>query len=244
MASKILLSALAGFALHGSAAFSQSTDTPKLLSGESVIRVQAEGSVKRTPDSASVGITIQSEGSTPAAAVQQNSVKLAKLMDDLRLVGISEASISADELAARPVFPEDNGTRDRSRIIGYRASQTVGIAVADITKLQAVVGRLVQDGYGDLRADFELKDRKSVEAEAQRAAVANAKAEAENLASALGKRVNRVLLVGNSPEAYRGWTNSDQNIIVTGSRMQPLVLKPAPIEVQSKVFVDWSMVDK
>jgi len=222
----------------------QSTDTPKLLPGESVVRVQAEGSTKRMPDSVSVGIRIQSQGKTPAAAVNANANKLSQLMTDLRSLGVNEASISADELAAQPVYGEADGREDRSSIVGYRASQAIGIELADMSKLQAVISRLVEDGYGDLHADFHLNDPKAAEDEAQRVAVANARAEAANIASALGKRVSRVLLVGNNPEAYRGWNSIGQSIVVTGSRVQPLVLKPAPIEVESSVFIDWSLVDK
>lgn len=225
-------------------AFSQSTDTPKLLPGEAVVRVEAEGSVERVPDLLTLSIAIQSEGQTPAEATEKNSEKLARLVRDLHSLGIDEASISADELAAQPIYPEVNGNEDRSRILGYRARQGIGIEVHDVARLQSVIARLVQVGYGDMRAAFRLSDEKAAKAEAQRRAVANAQSEAENLASALGKRVSRVLLVGNSTGAYRGWSNLGDTIIVTGSRVQPLVLKPAPVEVEAKVYVDWSLVDR
>lgn len=234
---------LAAIALTASPAVGQSTDTPKLLANESVVRVQAEGYVERMPDAALVGITIQSDGRTPGEAVQSNSAKLAALMADLQSLRVKEASISADELAAQPVYAEVDGNQDRSKVKGYRARQTVGINISDLGQLQAVIARLVQDGYGDLRADFEISDSKAVEAEAQRVAVVNAKAEANNLAAALGKRVSRLLLIGNSAEAYRGWTSTGQDIIVSGSRISPLILKPAPMRVESKVYVDWSLID-
>jgi len=225
-------------------AVAQSTDTPELLPGESVVRIEAEGSVERVPDLVAINITIQSEGRTPGGATGANSVKLSGLVRDLDSLGVSEASIAADELAAQPIYPEVNGNEDRSRIIGYRARQGIGVELRDVSRLQPVISRLVEYGYGDLRASFRLSDERVAKAEAQRVAIANARAEAANVASALGKRVSRLLLVGNNLQAYRGWLRSGQDIIVTGSRVQPLVLKPAPVEVESKIYVDWSLVDR
>jgi len=240
--SRILTATAAGLLAAGASA--QSTDTPELLPGESVVRVEAEGEVERVPDLVTISITIQSEGRTPAEATEANSAKLTRLVSDLAALGISEASISADELAAQPIYPEVNGNEDRSRILGYRSRQRIGIEVPDVSRLQPVIARLVQDGYGDLRATFTLRDEKAAKAEAQRAAIGNARSEAENMANALGKRVSRLLLVGNNADAYRGWQNYGDNIVVTGSRVQPLVLQPAPVRVTTKVYVDWSLVDR
>jgi uncharacterized protein YggE len=244
LVSAIRIATALAFGVTAASAAAQSTDTPKLLPGESVVRVEAEGSVTRVPDVVTISISIQSEGTTPAEATEANSAKLAKLIRDLASLGVDQASISASELAALPIHPEVNGNEDRSRIVGYRARQGIGVELPEVSRLQAVIGRLVQTGYGDLRASFRLSDEKLARAEAQRAAVANAKAEAENLASALGKRVGRLLLVGNNAEAYRGWDSYGQNIVVTASRMQPLVLTPAPVDVEAKVYVDWSLIDR
>lgn len=238
------LGAAIALSLMSTSALGQSTDTPELLPGESVVRVEADGFVERTPDLLAIGVTIRSEGPTPGAAAEANSAKLTRLVRDLNALGVSEAWISAEELAAQSIYEETDGREDRSRIVGYRARQTISIELRDLARLQPIITRLVQDGYGDLRADFRLSDPKTAEAEAQRAAITNARAEAQNMASSLGKRVGRLLLIGNGPEAYRGWTGYGQNIVVTGSRVQPLVLKPAPVRVESKVYVDWSLVDR
>lgn len=230
--------------LLSTAAFGQSTDTPKLLPGESVVRIEAEGSVERMPDSLGIGVTIVSEGRTPGEAAERNLAKLTELVGDLASLGIDKAFISAENLSAQPVYAEDNGRQDRSRIVGYRARQTVGVELLDLSRVQRVITLLAEEGYGELQATFRLKEPRVAEAAAQRAAIASARAEAENVAAALGKRVGRLLLVGNKLEAYRGWTGLGQDIIVSGSRIPPIELKPAPVEVESRVYVDWSLVDR
>ena len=79
--------------------------------------------------------------------------------------------------------------------------------------------------------------------EAQRAAIASARSEAENMAAALGKRVGRLLLISNDQSGYRGWDDLSETIVVTGSRIQRIQLKPSPIAIESRVYSDWSLVD-
>ncbi|QIK95960.1 SIMPL domain-containing protein [Sphingomonas sp. HDW15A] len=221
----------------------QSTDTPQLLPGESVIRVTGEGEVERVPDILTLTVAIQSDGATPKEAADANLAKMTALIHELQGVGVPEALISARQLSAAPVYAERDGPGQRV-VRHYSASQRVEIRLRDLTRLQPVVDRLVDSGFGQLDANFDLSDRTAARFEAQRKAIANTRAEAENIAAALGKRVGRLLLVANTREGYGGWRNFDDNVVVSGSRIKPLALRPAPVTVTSRVFVDWSLVDQ
>jgi uncharacterized protein YggE len=196
------------------------------------------------PDLLVIGVGVESRGSSPKQAADANLEKLSRLMRDLRAIGVNEGSIGAEELAATPIYAQVEGNEDRSNILGYRARQRLAIELRDLSRLQVVMTRLTADAYGDLSADFRLADQTSAAAEAQRAAIASAKREADNLASALGKRVGRLLLVANSSEGYRGWVDYGDTVMISGSREQPVELRPAPIEVESRVYADWSLIER
>lgn len=226
-------------------AVGQSTDTPALLPGESVVRVESRGFIERMPDTLDLTIGIRSQGDSAKAVADANAAKLQRLVADLRSLGIEESWTSAKGFNAGPVYAENaNGREDRSRIVGFRATQTISVELRDLSRFQEILGRLAQEELSDISANFELKDRRKAELEAQRVAISNARAEAENIASALGKRVGRLLLIANEREGYRGWKDLGDSITVTGSRIQPLELKPTPVTVDSTVYVDWSLIDR
>lgn len=230
-------------AMAASPLYAQSTETPQLLPGESVIRVTGEGEVERVPDILTLSVALQSDGATPKEAADANLAKMTALVQELHGVGVPEALISARQLSAAPVYAEREGPGQRV-VRHYSASQRVEIRLRDLARLQAVVDRLVDSGFSQLDASFDLDDRTAARFEAQRKAIANTRAEAENIAAALGKRVGRLLLVANSRDGYNGWRNFDDHIVVSGSRIKPLALRPAPVAVTARVYVDWSLVDR
>ena len=236
-------SALFGIAvfLSAGAAIGQSTDTPELLPGESVVRVHSKATIERMPDVFGIAVTVESVGQTPRQAAAQNQTKVDALLKILNSAGIGEVSTELEEYSASAVYEVDD--RQRTRPIGYEANQQISVEIAQFDQMEPLVDRLTEAGFSDLRVSFGMKLRRPLELEARRLAIQRAREEAQNIAGGLGKRVGRLLLVGTDLDRYRGNEASD-SIIVTGSRVPRNMIRPAPVEIESEIYADWSLVDE
>lgn len=227
--------------LIAATASAQSTDTPDLLPGESVVRVHAEASVERDPNRFNVTVTIRSNGATPREAAEGNAQKRSELLAILKSLNAGEIATELERYGAYAIYDEDD--RRRGTPVGYESRQDIGVTLNSFQPVEPLIDRLTSAGFSDLQVSFGLFDRREGELAARRDAIAKSRQEADNIASALGKRVNRLLLVATDMGGYKG--NEPLNsIVVTGSSVPPSIVKPAPVEIESEIYADWSLVDK
>lgn len=113
----------------------------------------------------------------------------------------------------------------------------------DLSNAEPLVARLFEAGANSVRApSFSLADDRAARRGAERAAIAEARAEAENYATALGKRVGRLIRIGDR----KAWSNpiSQETIVVTGSRIPRTPIEPGEITTQAVVYVDFALIDR
>jgi uncharacterized protein YggE len=236
---RLVVSAALGLALFAAPVRAQEGAPVTLVPGQSQISVEAEGEVRARPDVMTISAGATTTGATAQAAMAANSALVDRLINVIRSAGISPSDIRTSDLSVAPRIAGDGRDVDlRPRILGYVARNQLRIRFRDLNRASAIIDSLFAAGANEVDGPrFSLADP----VPAQRAAIAEARAEADNIASTLGKKVGRLLRVSDRRVSS---IDSGVEIIVSGSRAARVVIEPGELEIVSSVFVDWELVDR
>ena len=179
--------------------------------GSMGIRVSGEGSVSAVPDVAVLSIGVEAEASTVDLAMDKAAEAMDKVMDALHDQGIADKDIKTRGFSIYPVWDwVDSGWSlldddYDERIIGYQVSNTASVKVRDIGSTGDVIDAAASAG-GDLirisGVSFTIDDPSVFEEEARAAAVADAKAKAQQLASLAGVHLGKAFYISESGGYY------------------------------------------
>lgn len=159
------------------------------------IRVSGRGGARARPDLAVLEIGVESRRPTVEEARAQAATAQAAVLEALRGAGVEERDIQTRQLSIQPDF--EYGETGR-RLLGYVVTNTVEARIRDLDRIQQAIDGAVAAGGDRTRLNglrFELSEPESVQREARARAIANARAEAEQLAEALGVRLGEPLSV-------------------------------------------------
>jgi uncharacterized protein len=129
-----------------------------------------------------------------------------------------------------------------NRVIGCRAGEHLALLLTDVTALDAVLSALVGAEPTDLQGPmWVLEDPAAARREAQRRAVADARARAEGYAAALGGTLGPLLRLSEAPEhapmAYRMAATE-----AAGPDVRALGLEPEPVRVTARCTTTWALL--
>jgi uncharacterized protein YggE len=175
-----LLSAfIGGTGLQTASAQATPTETPRTLN------VTGNGKAYLTPDIAYINIGVHTENKDAAEAVGSNNTQSQKVADALKKFNIDPKDIQTTNFS---IYPQQQ-TDPTGKVTGvtYIVDNTVFVTLRDISKLGDVIGAAVDAGANSINSiQFDAADRSKALSEARKAAVADALAQARELASAAG----------------------------------------------------------
>ena len=169
------------------------------------ISVNAEGTVKVTPDAVRMSATATVVAGSNKEALAETSKAAAAVRAALLANGVAKTEITTQSISSYPEYsytPEGG-----SKLIGYRASQSFVVTIKNAANAGAVVDAVVAAGGDNLQvtgvSPFVL-DASKASLSARTAAVKNARAKALSYAKLLGVRIGRVITLSESsgPSAY------------------------------------------
>jgi uncharacterized protein YggE len=157
------------------------------------VTVSGEGLVQAAPDRAWITLTTETRASRPGEAQRRNAAAMATVVEKLKAAGVAA---DATRTIGYDLQQEWELVNDRRVLRGFVARNTVEVRVDSIDRAGELLEIAVESGatsVGGLR--FGLKERETLEREALRRAVADARARAEAMATAAGRLVERVVRV-------------------------------------------------
>jgi len=170
---------------------------------EHTINVQGNSELTFDPDEAEVWAGISIVKDTAEEAQSEANKVVNAIIDGLRYKGISEDDIETERLS---LYEERVWTRDEgSKLIGWRATQTLKVKTADLTKVGTIVDVAVNNGANQIdNINFGLTEEKEQEYKKQALSEAakNAKEKAEVLAESLGAKLGKIKTVSESNFYY------------------------------------------
>ncbi|MTA02243.1 MAG: DUF541 domain-containing protein, partial [Actinobacteria bacterium] len=115
------------------------------------ITVNAEGTVKVTPDAVRINATASSIALTNKLALSQVATTATALRAALKTSGVAVKDIATQSVTA---YPEYNYTNDKGAVlVGYRATQSFTIVVRNASNAGAVVDAIVAAGGDNLQVN-------------------------------------------------------------------------------------------
>jgi uncharacterized protein YggE len=156
-----------------------------------VINVSGQGSVKAAPDRAAVTLGVITEAQTAHQAQSDNAQKVDTAVKALINSGIAESDIKTKNYSLRPnyVYPE----KEAPKIVSYIVENNIMITVKNTEQVGNILDVAVKSGVNQVNSiNFYVENDQALKVQALQKAVADARAKADVLAAALGKKITGV----------------------------------------------------
>lgn len=177
----------------------------KLLgSPPNVLRLTGEGKLLAVPDTASVRISVISEGPNIIEVKNTNNQKMNQVIDFIKSNHVKANDIKTSDYNTSPKYNYNNG---QNNIIGYQATQTITIKLTGIDKsrnqLQTILGGVINNGANAIQGvDYSFTNIELLKESAIKLAIANAKENARTLTKEVGLRLGKPINIVISANEY------------------------------------------
>ncbi len=157
------------------------------------ITITATGMVTAVPDLATIDASVQVQGATATAAAAKVNTQASALVGYLKVQGIAAADITTQNYNINPSYNYNNN-QGTPTITGYTANETVEVKVHDLTKVPALLDGTVQNGANSIDGtNYTFSNPDEFTQQAREQALANAKTQAQALASAAGVSLGKLV---------------------------------------------------
>ena len=160
---------------------------------EAVVVTRGEGIVRAAPDRAFVIVQSEARAASPQEAQRLNAEAMTAVRERLTEFDLDADAIRTLGVNLQPEFDFQDGRRT---LRGYLASNSIELRLGDLPSLGTLIDAAVGSGatsLGGIR--FDVRDRRTLERQALREAVADARARADAAASGAGGTIGRVIRI-------------------------------------------------
>ena len=160
------------------------------------ITVSGTGKVNVKPDIAHVQVGVVSDAPLASDALTKNNKDMAALLDALKAKGIEERDVQTSSFNVGPKYEYDPQGRRQPKLVGYQVTNMVQVRVRKLTQLGELLDALVRTGANQVHGiSFSVDEPEKLLGKARQEALVQAKARAEEFATAAGVKVGRPLLI-------------------------------------------------
>ncbi len=158
------------------------------------VTVVGQGEIRVTPDQATVQIAVETNAPTTGEALEQNNRQSQTVIDQIKQLGVAAQDIQTSGFNIYATYDAQG-----SSITGYTVSNTVTVTIRDLAQTGTLLDQVVQAGANRVYGiSFGLSNPEAIQNQARDAAVANARARAEQLAKASGVMLGNVLVISEN----------------------------------------------
>lgn len=153
---------------------------------------------------------------------------------------IVSSGVATDEVRSAPLRLSRADTYDDAVAAGYSATVGLMINTRSVAAGERIVSLILQAGGVLMQGPmFTLTDRANLQRAAERAAIEDAQASADNIASKLNKRIARTLRVHRGPNLV----NAAISDVTAALLKDDPSLDPREVDVKSDVIVDFALTE-
>lgn len=155
------------------------------------VTVVGQGEVRITPDLATVQLGVESAAPTVQEALAQNTAQAQAIIDQIKTLGVADKDIQTSSFNIYANYSNEGRT-----ITGYTVSNIVMVTIRDLQQAGDLLDRVVQVGANRVYGiSFGLSDPSAAQAQARDAAMADARARADQYARAGSAALGSVLVI-------------------------------------------------
>ena len=195
------------------------------------ITVTGLGSVDTVPDRAQLSFDVQASGTTAVQALDRAAAESRAVNEALRAAGIARADLQTAQMSLQPRRSE------QGVVTGFDATTTVIAKVKDLPRVGRVIDAAVRAGAsGVYGPSLSKTDTDALYGAALKAAIADARAKAQTIASASGVALGRVTNVVEGGSAQpMPFAAADAAV-----KQTEVPLEPGTQEIQASVTVTFA----
>ena len=164
------------------------------------IWVNGQGKVTVVPDIAMLTLGVESQSTAVAEAQSKAQTAMDAVISALKAAGIKEIDIQTQHYSIQPVYSYSDKSQQQT-IIGYKITNIVTAKVRQIAQTGSIIDAVAAAG-GDLTRiqsiSFTLDDLKTAQDQALKLALADAKSEAQIIATGLGATLGKLVYATTS----------------------------------------------
>jgi len=191
LAVSLLAASLVGSAVAPAQA--QSTDTDETLR---TLSVSGTGRVNAVPDVADISLGVFETAKEAAAASQKAAASMEAVVQALLALGIDEKDIQTTSINLNARY---DWSKEPTELVGWEASNMVDVTVRDLDAVGDVVDAVVGAGSNQINGiSFRVEDPTEAQSLARTAAVEDARAKAEQLATDAGVEIVGIVSISES----------------------------------------------
>lgn len=172
----------------------ENANPPRTLS------VNGSGRVFLAPDIAYINIGVHTEDKSAEEAIASNNTQAQRVVDALQRLGIDAKDIQTTNFSIYPQQQYDPNGRPTGEIT-YLVDNIVYVTLRNLDNIGEVLDGAIKAGANSINGiQFDILDKSAAMTEARKAAIADARAQADELAQAAGVTLGSV----QSINAYGG----------------------------------------
>ncbi len=160
-----------------------------------IYTVSGEGKANIKPDSATVSVGVQAQGSTAKLAQELMNQNINKVIEAIKTLGVGSDDIKTQNYNVYPNYdPRPLSPGEQQKITSYTANTNITIKVKEADKGNQVLDAATSAGANQIGGvSFDAEDKTKAENEARAIAVKQAKEKAEQTAKIAGFKLGRLI---------------------------------------------------
>ena len=178
------------------------------------------------------------EAKTAREALDQNTEAMAKVVEALKADGIDAKDIQTVNFSVGPVY-EAKADGKPPVVVGYRVTNQVRITLHDISKLGAILDKVVTLGSNQIDSiEFGVEEPEALKDEARKLALKNVTDNAKLYAEAAGVGLGQILSITEEESSYQP-RYAPMATRMDSAKEVPIEAGTASVEV--RVRVSWEI---
>ncbi len=218
--------------------------------GAAEIQLQAQGpvvelavteTVKAAPDLATVSAGVTSQGTTAVVAMQRTATAMDAVVKRIKALGIADQDIQTTGIELSAQYDYDQAQR-RQIFRGYQASNRVSVILRKVPDTGRILDTLVAAGATDISGpSFSIDDDTAPRAQARKAALDKAKAQAEEYARWAGYSGVRLLQVSELVNPGRPIAYTERVMLQSADAKAVSPIEPGLVGTSVTVTVSYEL---
>lgn len=205
------------------------------------IIVTGTGKVTTLPDEASIQVSVQSDGTTAALALDLNSKDMQKVLDRLKAEGVKDSDIETSNVVVYPNRYYDQST-GQEKTTGYRAENTVTVTFRDLAIIGKIFAAVVEAGADNVYGPtWQLSEDNPAMATALTRAIANARSKAEAIAADQNVQLGDAIVISESSASTPIYMYDKAAAAGAGESITVPPINPQNLDVTASVTVTYRM---
>lgn len=216
---------------------------PARAAAPTLITVTGQGHVSVAPDMATETFTIATNADSAAAATSDNNSRYERFLAAIKALGVPASDIRTTGFNVSytpPPQPQPgNAEPQPPQRYGYFVNRSVEVTLHKLALVGKAVDAAVASGVTDVGSvNFGISDRRTQLQRALRDAVADARTQAQSMASAAGLHLSRIKSMGQGyPSVVQPVMTADMYKMAAPA--PPTSIQPSNVDVNATVTVTY-----